>query len=252
MAGSPEPPLATQVSCPQLIRLLRASSLIGVQYVTMLMYPCSPVSLSPSKQSRGSACKAAATAQPAHPPLVAERMPEALPLSLTAPQCDGSDDGTWESESFESTLSSIADFDMDGALDRMASGDRFYTPEPAESIPLAGDIPSACKDIQQPHAGRSARENSELNPPEGSSLEETQSGGTSFARPLHLRQGTGVHVHEMTDQVLVNSPRFCWQTSLGAELSHDFLHCKTSGSSEGRLCAVIIIGQISSVCCAMA
>ena len=134
-------------------------------------------------------------------------MPETSPLSLTAPECDELDDGAWESESFESTLSSIADFDMDGALDRMASGDKFHTPEPAESNPLAGDIPSSCSDVQQPHDGRSARGNAELNPPEEVSLEEALIGGKGFAGPLHLRQGTGAHVHEMADQVLVNSPR---------------------------------------------
>ncbi len=173
------------------------------------MCSCSPVSLSPSKQSIGLACRVAASAHAAHPPLVAERMPETSPLSLTAPECDESDNGTWESESFESTLSSIAAFDMDGALDRMASGDRFYTPEPAESTRLAGDIPSFCNYMQQPHDGRSARENLELNTPKGIFLEEAQTGEKSFARPLHLRQGTGVLVHETADQVLVNSPRFC-------------------------------------------
>ena len=47
---------------------------------------------------------------------------------------EDSDDETWDSESFESTLSSIAAFDMDGALERMSSADTFYTPEAAGSV----------------------------------------------------------------------------------------------------------------------
>lgn len=63
----------------------------------------------------------------------------------------------WDSESFESTLSSIAAFDMDGALDRMASGDRFYTPEAAGSSPMAnfnGVVPTADELMRFPcHSG---------------------------------------------------------------------------------------------------
>ena len=69
---------------------------------------------------------------------------------------EDSDDETWESESFESTLSSIAAFDMAGALERMSSAEKFYTPEAADSVLLAN---GAFQDITcRPQAECSAPE----------------------------------------------------------------------------------------------
>ena len=122
---------------------------------------------------------------------------------LTASEWEESDDEAWESESFESTLSSIAGFDMEGALERMASGDKFYTPEAADSTHRA----SPAGDIPPPHEG--------LQPSLDSSsmLEDAQ---LSLSEPSHpyakipelsssaahsLSHGSGLDLHQMAKQV---------------------------------------------------
>lgn len=130
----------------------------------------------------------------------------------TATEWDESDHEDWESESFESTLSSIAAFDMAGALERMASGDKFYTPEAADSTPRA-----------------SPARNTSLSPERlqplqcsASMLEDTQLGLSeschSYTRNLELRSstapsfshgsGSGSALHHMANQV------HCWGSQI--------------------------------------
>ena len=104
------------------------------------MCACSPASRSPSKpSSRSPAAKCLAACSQTHRGHLPQ---DALCKERLAASKweEDSDDETWESESFESTLSSIAAFDMAGALERMLSADKFYTPEAADSALSGSEV----------------------------------------------------------------------------------------------------------------
>ena len=98
------------------------------------MCACSPASRSPSKPgSRTPAAKCVAACSQRHGGRLLQDVLCKERLAASEWEED-SDDETWESESFESTLSSIPAFDMAGALERMSSADKFYTPEATDSV----------------------------------------------------------------------------------------------------------------------
>ena len=187
---------------------------------SMLLCTCSPATQSPSKQSRRPAWRAVAPPQPAQLFLSAKSMLG----GSTAIEWDESDHEDWESESFESTLSSIAAFDMAGALERMASGDKFCTPEAADSTHRAspaGTTSLSPERLQPSQCSRSMLEDARLSfseprPPYTRSSELRSSMAPSFSHGA----GSGSALHQMGNQV------HCWGSQaieLGAPMCPVYL-----------------------------
>ena len=137
---------------------------------------------------------------------------------LTASEWEASDDEAWDSESFESTLSSIAGFDLEGALERMASGDKFYTPEPADSTHRgspAGDYSGSHERLQPSHDSSSMLEDVQLG------LSEP---GHQYAEVIELNssavQSFSHDLLQMTKEV------HCWGSLVESDLPWScLLHC---------------------------
>ena len=168
----------------------------------MLFCACSPATHSPSKQSRGSIRRPTAASQPAQLCLSARTLPKMLG-GLTASEWENSDEDTWESESFESMLSSIAAFDMEGALDRMTSADTFYTPEAVDSscrASPAGGSSFSQECLQLSDDGGQTLERSELSLHEQQSSLANARDIRSHTSPL-VSQGSGPGLPQTASQV---------------------------------------------------
>ena len=119
---------------------------------------------------------------------------------LTASEWEESDDEDWESESFESTLSSIAAFDMEGALERMASGDAFYTPEAQDSAHRASpaeDVSLSHERLQPSHDSRSSPRDALLS----LGARHAKTPASSSSKAPSLGRALGSDPHQMATQV---------------------------------------------------
>ena len=122
---------------------------------------------------------------------------------LPASEWEESDWEDWESESFESTLSSIGAFDMEGALGRMTSGDTFYTPEPADSAHRAspaGDISLSHERLQPLHDSASLLEGTPLSLGEPG-FPHAKTPEFSSSKALSASHAPGFDLHQMAHQV---------------------------------------------------
>ena len=122
---------------------------------------------------------------------------------LNASEWEESDCEDWESESFESTLSSIGAFDMEGALERMTSGDTFYTPEPADSAHRAspaGDHSPSHERLQPLHDSASLLENTPLSLSEPG-LPHAKTPVDSNSKAPSVGHASGFDLHQMAHQV---------------------------------------------------
>ena len=122
---------------------------------------------------------------------------------LTASEWEESDDEDWESESFESTLSSIAAFDMEGALERMTSGDAFYTPEAADSAHRASptrDSSLSHERLRPSHDSRSLPDDTAHSLGEPGHA-ETKHSELSGSKAPAISNGPGFDLHKIANQV---------------------------------------------------
>ena len=194
--------------------------------------------MSPTRPSNGHAWRPVGKPRAAEQSFYAEQLPSIAGNDIAAVAWDESDQDTWESESFESTLSSIAAFDMDGALERMASGEKFLTPELSDSATMSSPPPSADDKLTSPcddrpsgcylgdeQASCSACLDSTSPRRQGIALPDAHKGSDTYSGSMAYQVCTPIHEPCMAACSNIKS----------SQGSRSYLHTDSGASQQGRL-----------------